>query len=152
VKRVAILSPILILCLTVPAYCDDKEDLKMMEGEWVPTTGELAGKPFPEELLKSIKLVLKGENYTAGVGEQIDRGTVKVDASKTPKTIDITGTDGPNKGKTFPAIYEVSADTLKVCYNLGGADRPAEFKTKEGTQLFLVTYKRSKKEKEKEKE
>lgn len=151
-KRVAFVSAYLVLCLTLPAYGDDKEDLKMMEGEWLPTTGELAGKPFPDELLKSIKLVMKGENYTAGVGEQTDRGTVKVDSSKTPKTIDITGTEGPNKGKTFPAIYELSGDTLKVCYNLGGADRPTEFKTKEGTQLFLVTYKRSKKEKEKEKE
>jgi len=33
-----------------------------------------------------------------------------------------------NKGRTIPAIYERDGDT--------------QFKTKEGTQLFLVTYKR----------
>jgi uncharacterized protein (TIGR03067 family) len=146
VKRVTLLSACLILCLAVPVFGDDKEDMTMMEGEWTPTKGEFGGKPFPDEILKSIKLVLKGDTYTVGAGDQTDRGTVKLDASKTPKTMDITGTEGPNKGKSFPAIYELSGDTLKVCYNLGGSDRPAEFKTKEGTQLFLVTYKRSKKE------
>jgi hypothetical protein len=33
-------------------------------------------------------------------------------------------------------------DTLRVCYDLSGKSRPTEFKTKEGTRLFLVTYKR----------
>jgi hypothetical protein len=35
-------------------------------------------------------------------------------------------------------------DTLKVCYDMGGKNRPTEFKTKPATQLFLVTYKREK--------
>jgi uncharacterized protein (TIGR03067 family) len=56
----------------------------------------------------------------------------------------ITGTDGPNKGKTFLAIYERDGDTLKVCYDLSGKAHPTEFKTAQGTQLFLVTYKREK--------
>ena len=145
-KRVTLLSACLVLSLAIPVFGDDKEDMKMMEGEWTPTAGEFGGKPFPDEILKSIKLVLKGDTYTVGAGDQTDRGTVKVDAAKTPKTMDVTGTEGPNKGKTFPAIYELSGDTLKVCYNLGGSDRPTEFKTKEGTQFFLATYKRSKKE------
>jgi uncharacterized protein (TIGR03067 family) len=76
------------------------------------------------------------------VGSEPDKGTFKLDPSAKPKAIDITGTEGPNKGKTIPAIYELTDDTLTVCYNLGGKDRPTEFKTKAGTQLFLVTYKR----------
>ena len=59
--------------------------------------------------------------------------------------MDITGTEGPNKGKTFQAIYELDGDTLKVCYDLSGKGRPTEFKTAEGTQLFLVIYTREKK-------
>jgi uncharacterized protein (TIGR03067 family) len=58
--------------------------------------------------------------------------------------MDITGTDGPNKGKTILAIYERDGDTLRVCYDLSGKSRPTEFKTETGTQLFLVTYKREK--------
>jgi len=55
--------------------------------------------------------------------------------------MDITGTEGPNKGKTILAIYERDGDTLRVCYDLSGKSRPSEFKTTEGTRLFLVEYK-----------
>jgi len=30
---------------------------------------------------------------------------------------------------------------LRICYDLSGKSHPEEFKTKEGTQLYLVTYK-----------
>ena len=58
--------------------------------------------------------------------------------------MDITGTDGPNKGKTLLAIYEQEGDTLRVCYDLSGQGRPTELRTNEGTPLFLVTYQRAK--------
>ncbi len=67
---------------------------------------------------------------------------MKLDSSARPKALDITGTEGPNKGKTILAIYELDGDTFRVCYDLSGKSRPTEFKTKAETQLFLVSYKR----------
>ena len=57
----------------------------------------------------------------------------------------ITGTDGPSKGKTLPAVYEVDGDSLKVCYTLDGKDPPTEFKSTAENKTLLVTYKRDKK-------
>ena len=74
-------------------------------------------------------------------GEKVDNGTVKLNPSVKPKALDITGTEGPNKGKTILAIYERKGDTLRVCYDLSGKRRPVEFKTTAGTPLFLVEYK-----------
>ncbi len=91
-----------------------------------------------------MKLVMKDGTYTVTVGEQLDQGTCKLDPHKSPKAMDITGTDGPNKGKTILAIYDHKEDTLRICYDLGGKERPAEFATKAKTKLFLVTYKRAK--------
>jgi uncharacterized protein (TIGR03067 family) len=54
----------------------------------------------------------------------------------------ITGTNGPNLGKTFPAIYELKGDTLRICYDLSGEKFPTDYKSVEGTKLYLVTYKR----------
>ncbi len=113
-----------------------------LDGTWRPSAAELAGKAFPEEVRASIKLVIKGDQYTVTVGEQLDRGTCKLDPSAKPKSLDITGTDGPNKGKTILAIYERDGDALRVCYDLSGKGRPREFLSKPGSQLFLVTYKR----------
>jgi uncharacterized protein (TIGR03067 family) len=94
--------------------------------------------------VKTIKLVVKGDTYLVTVGPAPDRGTVKLDVSAKPKAMDITGTEGPNKGKLIPAIYETNGDTLRVCYDLSGKSRPKAFKTETGTQLFLVIYQREK--------
>jgi uncharacterized protein (TIGR03067 family) len=121
-----------------------KEDGKKLQGTWTPVTAELGGKPFPDDILKTMKLVVTDGKYAVTVGEQTDEGTVKLDAAKKPRAMDILGTKGPNKGKTIPAIYEVSDTTLRVCYDLSGKAHPTEFKTKADTQLFLVEYKRQK--------
>lgn len=115
-----------------------------LNGTWLPSTAELGGKMFPEEVRKTIKLVVDENKYTVTVGKAVDQGLVKLHPSAKPKEIDIIGTDGPNKGRTFLAIYEQDGDTLRVCYDLSGNSRPTEFATKEGTQLFLVTYTREK--------
>ena len=136
----------LLVMLSFPliALSADTKDSDAIQGTWLPSEAELAGNKFPDEVRKTIKLVIKDDKYTVTVGEQgTDQGTIKLDPSANPKTMDITGTDGPNKGKTFPCIYELDGDTLKICYDLSGKARPTEFKTKPDTKLYLVTYKRS---------
>ena len=113
-----------------------------MQGTWKPVAAELGGKPFPDEVLKTMKLVLSDGKYAVTVGERTDEGTVKLDPAKTPRAMDIVGTKGPNQGKTIPAIYELTGNTLRICYDLSGKAHPKEFKTEAGTQLFLVEYKR----------
>ena len=122
-----------------------REDLKLMEGTWIPVSAELNGTALPEEGLKGMKLVIQKDEYTVHVGNQIDQGTLKVDPSKTPRRMDIKGVTGPNKDKLIPAIYELKDDTLKICYSLQDSAPPKEFKTKEKPGLFLVLYRRDKK-------
>jgi len=129
---------LLVSCSTIAWSDESKED--SLDGTWLPSKAELGGKPFPDEIRKLIKLEVKGDQYTVTVGTKPDKGTCKLDPSAMPKTIDIMGTDGPNKGKTILAIYERKGDTLRVCYDLEGKDRPKEFKTTNGSQLFLVEY------------
>jgi len=114
----------------------------MIDGTWIPITAELGGQPFPQEVLKIMKLTVSDGKYSVVVGETSDLGTINYFTDAEPKSIDITGTEGPNKGKTFPAIYERANDTLKICYDLAGKTRPKEFITEPNTQLFLVSYKR----------
>ena len=116
-----------------------------LEGTWLPEKIELGGKEFPEEVRKTVKLVIVEDRFTVTIGKQVDKGTIRHNEKANPKEMDITGIDGPNSGKTFLAIYEVNGDTLKVCYDLNNLGRPREFKTKEGTKLFLTVYKRAKK-------
>jgi uncharacterized protein (TIGR03067 family) len=134
----------LVFSFLAAAWSGDAKNDGAIEGTWLPSSAELGGKEFPDEVRKTIKLVVKDDKYTVTVGAKVDKGTIKLNPTAKPKTLDITGTDGPNKGTTFLAIYERNGDTLRICYDLSGKSRPTEFKTKEGTQLFLVTYKREK--------
>jgi uncharacterized protein (TIGR03067 family) len=136
---------VLLVVFGSPLRADDgKDDAKAHQGTWLVEEAEMAGQKFPEEVRKMIKLVIDGDNYTVTIGPQTDKGTVKRDPKANPKTMDITGTEGPNKGKTMLAIYDLKGDTMKICYDLSGTKRPTEFKTEPNTQLFLATYKREK--------
>jgi uncharacterized protein (TIGR03067 family) len=141
--RLCIASALILSFSSAVSSGNAKND-DAMNGTWLVSSAELGGNKFPDEVSKSIKLVVKDEKYTVTVGDKPDEGTVKLNPSAMPKAMDITGTEGPNKGKTILAIYERDGDTLRVCYDLGGKSRPTEFKSAPGTQLFLVTYKREK--------
>jgi uncharacterized protein (TIGR03067 family) len=134
----------LVLSFSCAASSGAAKDDDAIQGTWLPSSAELGGNKFPDEVRRSITLVIKDGKYTVTVGKAPDEGTMKLDPAAKPKAMDITGTEGPNKGKTFPAIYELDGDTLRICYDLSGKSRPTEFKSTEGTQLFLVTYKREK--------
>lgn len=121
---------------------DSSVDAKGIQGTWMPTKGELGGKPVPETVLKQISLKLEDGNYLVTVAGETDKGTYLLDPASKPKSITVKGTEGPNKGKTFPAIYELQGDTLRICYDLSESNRPTEFTTVTGTKLYLVTYKR----------
>ena len=119
-------------------------DSKAVQGLWKPLKADLGGQPMAEDVLKMITLRLTDDRYVVSVGGQLDKGTCTIDSTTHPKGMTITGTEGPNQGKKFPAIFEVEGDTLRVCYDLSGKRRPAEFKSPAGTQLYLVTYHRAK--------
>src|SRR4051812_1111877 len=139
---------LLVSAVVVAAEKADDEkaaaDQKALQGDWVPAKAELAGAPMPDAVLKTISLKLIKNDYEVLVAGKPDKGTWTIDPSGKPKGMKITGVKGPNAGKIFPAIYELSGDTLRLCYDLSGKKQPTEFKTKTGTKLYLVTYKRQK--------
>jgi uncharacterized protein (TIGR03067 family) len=135
----------LIVALSLTAFAaSPPDDAKAVQGSWTPARAELAGQPMADAVLKSISLKLDNGKYEVLVGGNPDKGTYTIDPTSKPRSMTITGTDGPNNGKTFPAIYELKGDTLRICYDLSGAKRPTEFKSVAGTKLYLVTYNRTK--------
>jgi uncharacterized protein (TIGR03067 family) len=141
---------ILCVCLVAAASltacaADESDDHTALQGVWIPVKAELGGQPMPDAVLKAISLTLTKNEYEAHVAGKPDKGTWTIDPAAEPKGMEVTGVEGPNTGKTFPAIYELSVDTLRVCYDLSGAGRPTEFKSTTGTELYLVTYSRKKK-------
>ena len=139
-----ILLSVCSLALLLTAHAGDQsKDAKAIQGTWSPTKAELRGVTMNDDFLKSIVLKLEAGKYEV-TAENVDKSTYTIDPASKPKTIDITGTEGPNVGKKIPAIYELDGDTLRICYGLRGSPRPTEFKSVKGTQAFLITYQRKK--------
>jgi uncharacterized protein (TIGR03067 family) len=136
------------LILSGVVTADDKkpadQEAKMLDGIWHVVEGEMSGAKLPAEAAKGIKLTLSGDRYVVVTPQDTDKGTIRLIPNSNPRGMDIVGKEGPNKGKTFPAIYELKGDTLTICYDLSGKARPTEFKTKRDTLLFLARYQRQK--------
>jgi len=129
---------------------DDKKDLeketKKFQGEWTIESSVTGGVEIPAEQLKGFVLTYEGDKHTLKMGDQVVQvGTQKIDPSKSPKTIDVTTTKGPNKGKVMLGIYEFEKDTLKVCFDPEGKKRPKEFKSAKDSKYFVNVHKRIKK-------
>ncbi len=146
--RILILAAVLPLAMRADdkqVASDAKAGVITQEGVWKPIAAVLGGARLPEPALKAITLKITGGHYEVTVeGEkEPDKGTCTLDTSTSPKRMTIKSTDGPNRGKTFLAIYEMK-DTvsMRVCYDLSGTDFPKEFKAPKGTALYLVGYRR----------
>ncbi len=115
------------------------------EGVWRFAVVEVEGTRQPEAPFATNKIIIRGDgSYIVVQGKRITRGQFKVDPTKTPKHFDVTITDGPAKGRTFSAIYELNDDTYKFCAFLRGKDRPSALTSEPGGGTMLQVLKREK--------
>ena len=106
---------------------DTNEDEKKLEGTW---KAELEGKKVEMKFAKDKFTV----TFTDGNKDLVFKGTVKIDAAKKPKQMDLTIDEGKDfNGKTALAIYDLDGDSLKWCVNEPGKDvRPTAFPAEQG--------------------
>src|SRR5262245_31692279 len=132
------------------ALADDKADVekeaKKFQGTWTIESSMTGGMEIPADQLKGFIVIFEGDQHTLKSGDKVFQvGTQKIDPSKSPKTIDVTMTEGPEKGTVMLGIYQIDGDTLKVCFDPTGKKRPTEFKSESGSQNFVNVHKRVKK-------
>jgi len=141
-NRFALAGGLFVAAFTGVVLAQDK-GLKDLEGNYKVSVMEKAGKTAPKELTDTVKVTIKGEELTFKIGDEEKKAKIKVDSSKTPNTIDLSPTDGPEKGKTFPGIYKFDKGDLTLAFTEKG-DRPKAFKV-EGDVVLLKMKKDEKK-------
>ena len=143
----------LLFALTTPLAAGDagdeaiKKERKRYEGTWQVVSLEVNGNKSAEEDAKKITVVNEADGKWAieVEGKVVARGTSEIDPTKKPKTVDLTATEGDNKGKTSLGIYEFGEDSRKVCLAPAGKARPAEFSSTAANGHVLAVLKRMKK-------
>jgi uncharacterized protein (TIGR03067 family) len=131
-------------------FADDKADIekevKKFQGSWTIESSETGGEKLPADDLKALIVTFEGDKHTVKNGDEVIQvGTQKLDPTQSPKAIDVTMTEGPSKGAVMLGIYEFDEDTLKVCFDPTGKNRPTEFKSEPGSVNFVNVHKRVKK-------
>jgi uncharacterized protein (TIGR03067 family) len=145
-----VIASLATIGLAAAVFADDaadKKDKEKLQGSWAAVSGEKEGKEDPEA--KEHTLVFQGDKFSIKRGDKVFvQGTFKIDASKSPKTMDIEISEGPDnvKNKKAQAIYSLDGDDLTWCVaEPGSGERPEKLATKEGVTHMLVKLKREKK-------
>jgi uncharacterized protein (TIGR03067 family) len=124
-----------------------KKDLGALQGAWAVESLEYNGKQLKDKY--KISFTCKDNVMTvAGDGKvrkEYAKLALKLDPTTMPKCVDITVIGGVQNDAKMEGIYEVKGDELRLCVKVfGGMERPAEFKSPEGSSIVLLTLKRRK--------
>ncbi|MGL6072541.1 MAG: TIGR03067 domain-containing protein [Fimbriiglobus sp.] len=131
-----------VLLGSLSASADDA--LKPFQGLWAVVSITRDGQEQPQDQAQRLVLTVKGSERKIMDGEDV-RAEAKfsIDATKTPKEMDIVVSTGPLAGKTLKGIYELDGDTLKINMPLEGDKRPTDMTANEGSKRLLQVFERS---------
>jgi uncharacterized protein (TIGR03067 family) len=119
-------------------HAEEEGDHDKVQGDWIVSAGEKAGRKAPEEGLRDVMVTFTGGTFTWKTGDEETRGTFSLDPAKSPREISMSA-----EGKKLAGIYRLEGDELKICVGAGD-DRPADFATKDGAKAVLLILKRKK--------
>ena len=90
-----------------------------------------------DEDLKSVRLVVKGNQFTLTDKDMSISGTFTIDASKTPKTIDFRLADSKSPDDKFLGVYEILGERRLSGFALPKQERPRGVRpTEKGYLMF----------------
>ena len=142
------LGLICLLFSALPAQPEQQADavkgeLQKLQGTWQIELQEEDGMKLAEDELKGRTLSFGKNLFLIRQNtKMVQIGKLKIDPSKSPKTINTVIEKGAHEGDILPGIYQLEGDTLKVCLSTDGDQRPKEFKTEPKSGRMLLVCKR----------
>ena len=124
----------------VASSADSAEDTKKLQGTWKLVSRTYDGEPQAGDM----EWIVDGDHYHIrlnGVSNP-DPYMFKIDASR--KHIDVFHHETPpgTSGGSLKGIYEISDDSLTVCYDLTDQRYPESLDAKRGSRQVLYKFRR----------
>ena len=108
-----------------------------IDGEWIPLSVVIDGKPLEKSLLKYGKRTATASEVTVKFGPQVMvQAQYSVDRSQTPMTMDYLLA----RGRTQYGIWSLEDDRLTTCFGAAGKARPTEFASMPGDGRTLTVW------------
>ena len=130
----------LLAACRVGFIADSAGDTRTWQGTWRLVACTYDGAPQ----MADMEWIVDGDHYTIRLNGQSheDPYTFTLDASR--KHIDVFHHETPpgTYGGSLKGIYEISGDSLKVCYDLTGQRYPESFDANRGSRRVLYQFRR----------
>src|SRR5947207_14754618 len=85
-----------------------KKDKNQLQGRWQVIESEAKGEKAKAEEIATLEIIFTDDNIKVKEADKVqEKFGFKIDPTLKPKTMDLTIADGPNKGRTDRAIYEL---------------------------------------------
>ena len=142
-RLLMILPVVLLIAADNPPDPASKKDLDGLQGTWTLASAMQDGKALAQDKVKKTTIVFKDDTFRfPGSAEYATsrKGTIKVDATKTPKQMDAISTEK----ELMSGIYELNGDNYKVCFAPVGKPRPNELTSNPGSSYILQVWQRQK--------
>ena len=119
---------------------DSADDAKNWQGTWKLVSTIYDGQPQTADM----EWIVDGDHYNIRLDGQLhnDPYPFTLDASR--KQIDVVHHETPpgTYGGELKGIYQISGDSLTVCYDLTGQRYPTSFDAKPGSRQVLYQFRR----------
>jgi uncharacterized protein (TIGR03067 family) len=136
-RLVLILGLLLAGCKAISAG-DSAEDTKAWQGTWKLVSATYDGAPQ----MADMEWVVDGDHYNIRMDGKLgeDPYMIKLDAGR----VDVFHHDTPpgTYGGKLKGIYEISGDSLTVCYDLTEQAYPTSFDAPRGSRRVLYKFQR----------
>ena len=139
-RKLTLLLACALLSLGAQAPKEKETELDQFQGTWKTIKANLGGTEAPAGDLKDSDMTIKGDQAVY-VQDPKQVATLKIDASKKPAEIDFVIKDK----KVDRGIYRfIDKDTLELCVETEGGERPKEFAAPKDSNRILFVLKRGK--------
>jgi uncharacterized protein (TIGR03067 family) len=137
-----IISAGLVLASALPAKAAETT----LQGTWIASKAEQDGKAADDFVGHRLSFMGNRFEIRSKDDKPLYAGTVQINPTANPATIDFQQKKGALNGKVWKGIYAVDGDTLTTCDNAPNLKkgRPAAFEAKSGSGYVLITFKRAK--------
>ena len=139
VGSLVLLGCILAAC-RVAVIAGSSDDTEKWQGAWRMVSTTYDGEPQTADM----EWIVDGDHYTIRLNGQshVDPYTIKLDSSQ--KHIDVFHHETPpgTYGGSLKGIYDISGDSLTVCYDLTGQRYPESFNANRGSRQVLYKFRR----------
>ena len=113
-------------------------DLQKFNGAWLATEVILNGEAASKDQLEAVEMTFNGTKYHSVWSGGSNSGTFSLNESTAPKMLDMEDESGTKTA----AIYELSGNTLRVCYSFNGAPRPTDYTAPADSNRLVAVYRR----------